>query len=121
MYKTELEYQRIPGIESKAGRPVYYLLSPLVYDTDEITVTVPVGFETDFASIPEWIFFLNPKNGKWRKASVVHDYLLKTGKISVIRADNIFFKAMLDDEASLFTAYVLWIAVRLNHLFKGKR
>ena len=61
----------------------------------------------------------NPRNGKWKKASVVHDKACKL-PMSAKTADIIFYYAMLEDEASIFTAYLLYFAVRLNHIIVGK-
>jgi len=63
------------------------------------------GFETDFASIPEWIFFLRPRNGKWAKASVIHDkaciYASNKEEMTYKQADHIFYNAMREDGASV--------------------
>ena len=81
------------------------------------------GFETDFASVPDWIFFLRPRNGKWAKASVIHDKacILASEKILTYKtADLYFYYAMLDDQASWFTANFMYFWVRLNHLVLRK-
>ena len=88
------------------------------------TIKCEEGFETDFASIPSFIFFLRPKNGKWKKASVIHDKACKMAEKKILTyktADSIFYYAMLDDKASKFTASFMFLVVRINHLvtFKG--
>jgi len=83
------------------------------------------GFETDFASIPEWIFFLRPRNGKLAKASVIHDkaciYASNKEEMTYKQADHIFYNAMREDGASWFTAGFINFWVRLNQLIVGKR
>lgn len=117
-FLTELKYEPAKGTNIW-GRPQFALTAPLVYSYKFYgNFTVPIGFKTDFATIPNWIPFLRPKNGKWAKASVVHDYLCKQN-ISKSIADKIFYYAMRDDNASVFTAFVLWAAVRVNHLAQG--
>ena len=127
MFLGELKYERIEGKESFVGRPVYRLTEPFAYCTDKhlpyYTVRCDKGFETDFASIPEWFFFLRPRNGKWAKASVIHDkacLLALIDEISYKDADLFFYHAMLDDKASWFTANFMYFWVRLNHLVVRK-
>lgn len=120
-YITELKYEPASGTNIW-GRPQYKLTSPLEYYSKEydVKIVVPKGFKTDFATIPSWIPGLRPKNGKWAKASVVHDYLCKSDMTKRL-ADRIFYYAMLDDNASKFTAFVLWTAVRINHIAQFQR
>jgi hypothetical protein len=40
-----------------------------------IVVDVPVGFETDLASVPAWLRSLVSKIGYWSQPAVVHDLL----------------------------------------------
>ncbi len=63
-------------------------------------ITVPIGFKTDFASVP-WAFrqFI-PKSGRYNEAAVVHDYLCylwKKNKYGIIyrkHADALFYEMM---------------------------
>lgn len=115
-FLTKLEYEDAKGTNIW-GRPQYSLTSPLKYSyKGYVTIEVPAGFKTDFATIPNWIPFLRPENGKWRKASVVHDFLCKKEGLPKYMADKVFYYAMLDDEATVFTAFTLWVAVRIGHL-----
>ena len=118
-FLSKLTYEKTKGTNIW-GRPEYKLTKPLEYDyRGYILFRVPEGFKTDFATIPGWIPFLRPKNGKWAKASVVHDFLCKRDGVPKSLADRVFYYAMLDDEASVFTAYLLWVSVRINHLAQG--
>ena len=64
------------------GRAVYALAAPFSYELgfrgSNIAVSVPEGFETDFASIPgfadDWFGF-DPVDGLVKNAAVIHDYL----------------------------------------------
>lgn len=121
----KLEYEKIKDKESFFGRPVYRLTHSFFYRRRlfEQSVYCDVGFETDFASIPEWIIFLNPRDGKWKKAAVIHDRaceMAKNKEMSYKEADLFFFDAMREDGASLFTAYFFYFWVRLNHLITLK-
>ena len=126
----ELKYEKIKDKESFVGRPLFKLTQEFGFKlgnvpnlNPEYKIICPKGFETDFASIPEWIFFLRPRNGKWAKSAVIHDracQLASNKVLSYKTADRIFYYAMLEDEASQFTANFMYFWVRLNHLVVGK-
>lgn len=123
MFIGKLSFERVKDKESFFGRSVFRLTEDFAYEKVinkiRIKIMCDKGFETDFASIPEWIFFLRPRNGKWIKASVIHDkacILASQGIIKYKTADVIFYHAMLDDEASWFTANFIYYVVRLNHI-----
>jgi hypothetical protein len=119
----KLTYERVKGKTSFVGRPIYRLTQPFGYILGQFKIECEEGFETDFASIPNLITFLRPENGKWRKASVIHDKACNMAAIKFLtykQADVIFYYAMLDDEASKFTASFMYFWVRVNHLVVGK-
>lgn len=73
-------------------------------------VTVPVGFVTDFASIPRAFWSLLPRDGQYGYAAIIHDYLYWNQSVSKSEADLIFKYAMQDFEvpapvvSTVFTA-----------------
>lgn len=119
----ELQYERLDGKESFVGRPVFRLTKYFSYVCDETDCQTLIeceeGFETDFASIPEWIVFLNPRHKKWKEASVIHDkacLMAKAGLMTYRIADLTFYYAMRERNASIYAATFLWFFTRLNHL-----
>lgn len=67
---------------TRGGRACVRLLEPLEYrvgsaDSAE-TITVPAGFETDFASIPWGLWNLFPPLGPWARPAIIHDFLYAT-------------------------------------------
>lgn len=80
-------------------------------------ITVPAGFETDFASIPRVFWTILPPTGKYGKAAVIHDYLYVIGgdlppdKFTKADADRIFYDAMGVLGVSSFVRWVMWRAV----------
>lgn len=95
----------------------YRLLEDFKYDTSIATVSVPAGFETDFASVPRALWWLMPPTGPYGKAAVVHDYLYRTyGYSSKIVADAIFYEAMKALGVKRCTRNLMYLAV---HLFGG--
>lgn len=90
-------------------------------------VEVPVGFITDFASIPRILWTLLPPWGKYGKAAVIHDYMYTEHKRSSFsadgvesfvqlerkQADDIFLQAMTVLGVNWITRNAMYYAVRV--------
>ncbi len=74
----------------------FTLLAPLAFESDLLkrTITVPVGFQTDLASIPAAVWVLIPKVGKYDKAAVIHDFLYCHNGCTRGEADGVLQEAM---------------------------
>ena len=79
-------------------------------------IRVPRGFETDFASVPKFLWFL-PYWAKYSKAPVLHDWIYEQQEMTRTEADKIFLEAMMVDwrkhRSRYAVAYIEYIAVRL--------
>jgi hypothetical protein len=75
---------------------------PLVYvvGVSKDSVTVPRGFVTDFASIPQVFQSMIKQNGRYLLPAVVHDYLYWKQTCSREQADRIFDLAMIENQVS---------------------
>lgn len=89
------------AIESPTVRPFadhreWVLVEPLEYVIGQsgVSITVPHGFVTDFASIPQPFWSLLSPHGLYSKAAIVHDYLYWSQLCTRQQADNIFLIAM---------------------------
>ena len=84
--------------------------------TSKEMITVPVGFITDFASIPRtcWSLIGSP-TGKYGKAAVLHDYLYRRlqRKYSRKQSDDIFLEAMKISKVGMIRRYTIYYSVRL--------
>jgi len=76
-------------------------------------IEVPIGFQTDFATIPRPFWVILPKWGRYGNASVIHDWLYWAQPRARLEADAIFFEAMGVLGVSAPVKYVLYGAVRL--------
>ena len=65
-------------------------------DNGSTVITVPAGFETDFASVPRVFWRVVPPWGRYSWAAVVHDYLYYSGLFTRAQADKIFLILMED-------------------------
>jgi hypothetical protein len=102
----------------RQGRPEYRLNASFSYAIGTLgsglVITLPVGFVTDFASVPGWAdrFGLHP-DGLYAKAAALHDWLYCSITISRFMADIIFFEAMRVLRVSLPVSILFFITVRL--------
>ena len=79
-------------------------------ESDEV-INVPIGFVTDFASVPRLLWWIFPKWGTYGNAAVIHDYLYWEQSGSKKKADDIFLEAMGVLKVSKVTAWILYKAV----------
>ena len=112
MFKSPLQVEKI-------GKNKWKLLAPLVYDGSKKFI-VPAGFETDFASVPQAVWwFCAPAAGNHAKPAVLHDYLCETYSDQP-NTDKIFLEAMTTNGVGRFKRTVMFNAVRGYQVFKGK-
>lgn len=96
----------------------YRLVSPLVFQRGlngdgQVSLCVPEGFETDFASIPLLLQWWLPFDGRWAKAAVIHDWLYSSGQCSRFLADALFREVMAETGVSVVKRVIIYYAVRL--------
>src|SRR5262249_44656751 len=109
--------QPIPSPPAKpfADNQDWVLIQDLDYHIGEssVTITVPWGFVTDFASIPQplWSFGLSP-NGKYSRAAIAHDWLYWTQLCTRLEADNLLMIAMKESRVPLGTRDLIYSGVR---------
>lgn len=115
----ELEY--IDGRLYKLTAAFDYHLGSLAGNE---VVAIPIGFVTDFASVPRALWNVLPPTGGYGKAAVVHDYLYQ--KRRVLRdgiwnrlvdrgeADHILKEAMEVLSVGRFTRWTIYLGVRVG-------
>jgi hypothetical protein len=98
------------------GRGLWELTEPLVYDSERaaMTITVPVGFQTDFASVLRLPVIYLLFGDKAHAPATVHDYLYHSGIVPRPVADDVFYEAMrAGTKLSRTERWMMWSAVRL--------
>jgi hypothetical protein len=74
-------------------------------------VTVPHGFCTDLTCIPQPVWSLLPKTGRYAYATIAHDYLYWTQTTSREEADDVLLAAMEDSEVGSKTKWTIYGSV----------
>jgi hypothetical protein len=94
----------------------FALVEPMVYEigTSGVSVMVPAGFVTDYASIPPQFWSLLSPHGRYSRAAVVHDYLYWSQLCSPLQADNLFMIAMKESQVPWVQRTAIYDAVRLT-------
>ena len=98
------------------GRGLWELVEPLVYESDyaAMTITVPIGFKTDFASVLRLPVIYLLFGDKAHAPATVHDYLYNTGAVPRKTADAVFYEAMkASTKLSGAECWMMWAAVRV--------
>lgn len=90
------------------------LQTPVVWEAEELTVTVPPGFEFDLASVPWWLGGLAQKLGRHQRAACLHDYLYQKKIRGRSWADKQFRLAMEADQTAGWRRWIMWSGVRLG-------
>lgn len=112
---------------AKAVEGGWELQQELVYTSDLLgsTITVPVGYTTDLASVPRVLRWAVPvANAKNRRAAVVHDYLCTHGiDLGIVksqkRSDQLFREALGVEGVGRFKSGALYYPVRSYQWITG--
>ncbi len=85
-------------------------------DAANVRWPVPAGTKVDGASIPPaaWPFIGGPWEGRYRNASVVHDYYCDKRNRTTAATHRVFHEAMLTSGVSKWRADVMYTAVRVG-------
>ncbi len=150
MAKLRTEAPRGNGFDSElsiqaASPTTWRLTSPLIWTgTKGDQFTVPIGFVTDFATVPRFLIWKTPPYGAYTRAAVLHDWLLTElatwhrqihgGKRAGEEwgdgfappadsrdCDGIFRRVMEDLKVPWLTRWEMWAAVRLASCFSDQR
>ncbi len=76
------------------------------------SIDVPIGFVTDFASVPRPLWWFTPKWGKYGNAAVIHDYCYWAQSCTRRKSDDIFREAMEVLKVSRTKTLLMYYAVR---------
>ena len=110
-------FTKILVVSPLADGKTWYLRDEFGYDVgregSDNRIDVPVGFLTDFASVPRPLWWLFPRWGRYGNAAVLHDFLYCDQTRPRRAADRIFLEAMNVLGVRWLTRSTLFTAVRL--------
>lgn len=109
-FLTDLEVKAQPD-----GR--WVLLEPLVYESDVLGVgyvSVPGGFDTDFASVPRLPLMYWLLGDRANHAAVIHDYLYRTAIVTRGQADQVFVEAAGVEGVNWAARWAMWTGLRMG-------
>jgi len=110
--KLGFEKQEYPLVRFERDGFHGVLAEPIVVFLNGLRVEVPVGFATDWATVPRIFWRVIPPWGKYLRASVVHDFLYRSGLLPKAEADMFFYLLMLSDGARPWRALLLYRGVK---------
>lgn len=99
--------------------PVYFITQQIGWDPNSRQsgfnpVRVPIGFVTDFASVPRVFWSSLRPDGLYAYAAVIHDYLYWEQMVSRKLSDAILKACMEDFDIDAATVWTVHTAVRLR-------
>ena len=96
---------------------VFELVEPLVYESDLLacTIIVPIGFQSDGASVPRVPIVYMLFGDRAHHEAVIHDwcYRIDTG-ISFDNANKVFLEAMKVRKKSWFIRWPMFLGVKFG-------
>jgi hypothetical protein len=97
------------------GESTWRLQKPLSYhsDTTDSTITVPIGFETDFASVPRLPLVYEVMGNRCHEAATLHDWLYASMQFDRLTSDKILFEAVVATTCQKWRAYLMYLGVRI--------
>lgn len=118
----DVECKLIDG-RASSGRGLWELTAPLIYHTDiyPLEITVPAGFQTDFASVPRVPIAFLLCGDTASEAACVHDWLYSTesgpvGALATVdrkTADKILCEAAYATDVPMWRCCLLYAGVRM--------
>lgn len=101
------------GETAPGGNPIYTLGNLISYQRGDKTYSVPAGYRTDLASIPQKYQQRPPHESPAARPGVLHDYLYTSHDEPRRVADRIFREALKAEGVPLGKRLAMWAAVRM--------
>lgn len=115
-FLTKLDAENVTDVGNE-GRGSWSILSPLKYQADSgVVYTVPIGFVTDFASVPRIPIIFDLVGDRGNEAATLHDWLYSKPHAVPDRetADKLLKEAALAQGCPAWVAWALYFGVRLG-------
>lgn len=102
--------------DTNSDRGTWRVMNELIYESDVAAqvFVVPVGFTTDFASVPRIPIAFDIVGDIAHAAAVLHDWLYSTHPVPRDVADAVLKEAAIVSGISPFKAWLMWAGVRMG-------
>jgi hypothetical protein len=84
----------------------------------EFDIIITKGSITDLTSVPRWLWWVIPPHGKTKKASILHDYLIRSGKERTY--SDVVYLYFLIKEVGFSQAIVMYLAINIFKKLRKK-
>ena len=113
-FLNSLDVKHTRKLRGKKATRVVILERSFGYESDILGthVVVPVGFESDGASVPSALHWLYHPFGRYLEAAVVHDWFCITHNVDSVTAAKVFREAMQVCGVSWWRRNKMFFAVR---------
>lgn len=116
---TRLRVDHVPGTDRwKLAEDCIYRVGSA--DSDD-TVLMKEGFETDFGSVPQALWWLVNPHGPATPAYVLHDWLYHTGQRNRFVSDAILMEALEVCGVGGFQRWMIYKGVRMGGWFAWRK
>jgi len=114
-FLTDLDVMLLSD-SANSDRGSWQLKSALIYQSDVANQVfiVPVGFVTDFASVPRIPIAFDIVGDTAHAAAALHDWLYTTHPVARDVADAVLQEAAKVSGVSAFKAWLMWAGVRMG-------
>ena len=101
-------------IDDESG--LWELLQPFGFQSDNSgkTHTAPVGFRTDYCSVPRLPFAYDILGNRARQSGTIHDWLYTSHEVDRETADKILREMLVLDGVNRIEAEEFYLAVRIG-------
>jgi hypothetical protein len=116
LYVEYMENDKGCSLLNKQGRQLWMVMADFAYQSNVagMTITVPQGFISDFASVPRIPFVYDSLGDIAQRPAVVHDYLYSLGILPRDMADKVLLEAMELTEIPWSKRKLIYLGVRIG-------
>lgn len=115
-FLTELETENVDDLDAE-GRGFWRIIAPFEYQSDLLgrTITVEVGFLTDYASVPRLPVTYMLFGDTSHKSAVIHDWLYHHHEVCDEQtANKVLFEAMTVEGIPAWRRWGIYLGVKIG-------
>lgn len=103
-------------LQSRLGQPLWIVSTkPFSYKSDYtgMVFRIPVGFITDFASVPRVPFIYDNLGNIFPRPALLHDFFYQSKILKRKTADKVLIEAMKIDKITPIRRWFVYVGVRI--------